>query len=109
MAAATAAAAEEAEEADPRPRDVELAYRMHKSGARLDPFVDGSAHDLKRWAERGNLKGPWSVRYGEGGGRPRWMKRVLPEFRSPAAAAAAEGVKDEEAEKETKGEGDGVI
>lgn len=74
---------------------------MHKAGARLNPFEDGSVHDLKSWIQRGKLKGPWSVRYGEDG-RPRWMKRVLPELR-PVAEAAAEGVESEEEEEEEEG------
>lgn len=112
-AAAPVGAASDAahEEAAPRPRDVELAYLVHKAGARSSPFEDGSARDLKEWARQAKLKGPWSVRYGEDG-RPRWMKRELPEW-SPsasavamAAAAVAEGIKVEEAEKGTEDEGD---
>lgn len=104
-AAAAASPAAAHEEADSRPRDVELAYLMHKAGARSSPFVDSSAHDLQRWVKRSKVKEPWRVRYGEDG-RPRWMKRVLPEWRNPAAAAAAAGDKDGEVEDGKDGEGD---
>lgn len=105
-AAVGAASAAAQEEAAPRPREVELAYLVHKAGARLSPFVDDSAQDLKGWAQQAKLKGPWSVRYGEDG-KPQWMKREVPEWRpsasvaAAAAAAAMDGIKVEEVEKGT--------
>lgn len=96
---ATAGYGEDADDddADARPRDVELAHVLHRAGARLDPFVECSPQDLERRVLPDRAKGtwPWGVRYGEDG-RPRWMRRVLPRvdfsaFRPPAVGAEGEG------------------